>query len=677
MTLPNYLRTPNIPSHRAWNSWAADRYLEMSHLPLGVKITPVFYAASLGKTTLMGPGSDIRLGRHEPDGRLIEASFSHGGTFLDWTYTKPSPFAVTGAWKTAKFGEWGLRYWVVLALSQTDGALWHYDEAARTAYCTIGPRTVAIKATHDPLLVTAHETLDALRGEYEANGYWYLASRGDSAKVLGLRFNLEEAPENGFAIAIADRKEEAFARVATPETAAKAPSRGAALDAMADIMGWNTIWDSVNHRPYITCSRNWDLKKFGGFGFWLNDTAINAFIVAQFDADQARENLAMLLSAVTPQGNLPCIMTGNDAWVDRTQTPLISFIVWQIYLRTGNRLFIDTAYETLARNNAWIRSVRDGNGNGLLEFGSSDVGQGLYKGTKLAAKDESFMDNSPIHDEARWNEKSRTLDSEDVGLNCLVCLDCEMLAHMARALGRTEEAKQHDAHAATMRKKIGAHFWDDKRKIFANRLWSGAFVKSIAPTSFYPLLCGAASKEQTKHLLKHLDDPEKFGGTFGLPSVSRDDPAVNDNVYWRGRIWPILNWLVWNGLERAGEHDAADRLVDKSWRLFTGSWDERRLSPENYHAQTGEGLDQPDTDPFYSWSALLPFMQHTRTMSFLPWQGWQLRNEGENFTVGPVMTPLGAVTVMRKGKTLTLKRGEETVFTTDKQGRVAGPITSL
>src|SRR5947207_1451950 len=46
---------------------------------------------------------------------------------------------------------------------------------------------------------------------------------------------------------------------------------------------------------------------------------------------------------------------------------------------------------------------------------------------KIAAKDESFMDNSPIHDEARWNEKSRTLDCEDVGLNCLVCLDCEML----------------------------------------------------------------------------------------------------------------------------------------------------------------------------------------------------------------------------------------------------------
>ena len=95
----------------------------------------------------------------------------------------------------------------------------------------------------------------------------------------------------------------------------------------------------------------------------------------------------------------------------------------------------------------------------FLEFGSSDVGQGLYKGTKLAAKDESFMDNSPIHDEARWNEKSRTLDCEDVGLNALVCLDCEMLGHHRRGpWAACDEAERHEADAAELREKIGDTF---------------------------------------------------------------------------------------------------------------------------------------------------------------------------------------------------------------------------
>ena len=44
----------------------------------------------------------------------------------------------------------------------------------------------------------------------------------------------------------------------------------------------------------------------------------------------------------------------------------------------------------------------------------------------------------------------------------------------------------------------------------------------------------------------------KFGGAFGLPSVTRDDPAYGDNVYWRGRIWGPLNFWTYQALRRAG-----------------------------------------------------------------------------------------------------------------------------
>ena len=194
-----------------------------------------------------------------------------------------------------------------------------------------------------------------------------------------------------------------------------------------------------------------------------------------------------------------------------------------------------------------------------------------------------------------------------------------------------------------MRKKIGTHFWDDERKIFANRLWSGAFVKSLAPTSFYPLLCGAASKEQQKHLLGHLEDPKKFGGDFGLPSVSRDDPALADNVYWRGRIWPILNWLVWNGLERAGEYDAADRLAEKGWRLFMQQLGRAPPVPGELSSRDrrGPGPARHRSLLFLVGASAL-HRRRREVMNFSPWRGWQLRNEGEDFSFGPVMTPLGA-----------------------------------
>lgn len=671
------LLTPNVPLARAWNSWEAGRPAAMSFPPLGVSITPFGYAASVARSTLFPSGENFRFGRHATDARIVEATLTHAGTELDLRYVKATDYDLAGSWQATKFGEWGLRFWFALCLSTEDDERWHYDADTGVATVTIGPRTLALATAPAPLLVTGHDSIEALAAEYETHGYWYLESRATDAPMLALRFNFDEMPAGRFAVAIADRAdlaiERARALVATPAAEPALPRQvghaAGALDAVRDVMGWNAVWDRVNHRPYVTCSRNWDLKKFGGFGFWLNDTAVNALMLALFDPGQARENVATLLLGSTPEGNLPCLLTGNDSWVDRTQSPLVSLIVWQIFLRTGDRALLEQAFPLLARNHDWWQTARDGNGNGMLEFGSSKVGMGLYVGTRLAAKDESFMDNSPLHDEARWNEDSRTLDCEDVGLNCLVCVDAEMLANMATELGETEAAARYDAIAARMRKKIGTHFWDESRQVFASRLWSGKFVRSLAPTSFYPLLAGAANKKQKAALLAHLDDPKTFGGAFGLPSVARNDPAYPDNVYWRGRIWPILNWLVWQGLRRAGEESKALELATKGWWMFERNWHEDRLCPENYNADTGIGLDQADTDGFYSWSALLPYMMSAEIMDISPWHGWQIAN-GDNVSLGPVATPAGRIVLERNDRVVSLRQGGTVLLATNLPGRL-------
>ena len=680
MSSPSHLATPNVPLSRAWNTWTADRYLEMSFLPLGLRLTPLVYAASLGRVSRFGPGDAVLLGTHAVDGSRVDARLTHAGTVLEWSYRKVSPYDMIGSWRTLRTGEWGLRVWLVLCLSADDDGTWQWDEEAKVACCTRGPRTTALVARRPPLLVTGHHGVEAVAEEYERKGYWHLESRSSSASLLALRFNLDEAPEQAFAVAIADRPDRAIDRARSllddPQPVAEAPSADDPIAAIRDIMGWNALFDRTNHRPYITCSRNWDLNKFGGFGFWLNDTVINAFLVALFDLDQARENLSLVLAGATPEGNLPCILTGNDQWVDRTQTPIASLIVWQLWLRSGELSLLRAAWPVLSRNNDWLFATRDGNGNGILEFGSSPLGRGLYRGTKLAAKDESFMDNSPIHDEARFVADTATLDCEDVGLNCLACLDSEMLASIADALD-LPEAERYRERAARLRAIITVHFWDDRRKIFANRLWSGSFVKSVAPTSFYPLLCDALDADQRRHLLIHLEDKHAFGGSIGLPSVSRADPAFVDNTYWRGRVWPILNWLVWLGLHRAGEHEAAARLAEKGRALFFASFRDRRLCPENYNATSGEGLDQPDTDPFYSWSALLPYMAAAELMDVSPFEGWTLTNRGpDEGGLAPVLMPGGPVSVERKDGLLTLMRSGAPVLATDIAGRITGLVLS-
>ena len=60
------------------------------------------------------------------------------------------------------------------------------------------------------------------------------------------------------------------------------------LDAIRDVMGWNTVWDPVNARPYTSISRNWNEAKFGGFGVWLDDQLYAALLAGLFDPELAR-----------------------------------------------------------------------------------------------------------------------------------------------------------------------------------------------------------------------------------------------------------------------------------------------------------------------------------------------------------------------------------------------------
>jgi putative isomerase len=604
----------------------------------------------------------------------------HAGTELDLCYEKRGPFDVVGQWKARKLGEWGLRFWMVLTLSSEDGVPWTYDAATETLLAAFGYRHVAIKGSQPPLLVTAHETLEEIAAEYETHGYWHLASRAESGRVVALRYHLEEMPELRFAVAIRDAADEARQRASQLLCAevAPIPAVGAsstqhpateALDAIRDVLAWNTVYDTINRRPYVSISRNWNQAKFGGFGIWLNDQQYGAYLAGLLDGDLERENQLVALSGATPDGNLPCLLTADDAWVDRNQLPIGSFLLWLGYLRGHSRASLEVAFPTLLANHDWWWRRRDAKKCGMLSFGNSPVGTGLYRGTSIGARDESSMDNSPMHDGAGLDKESGVLGQWDVGLTSLIALDAEMLAAIAAELGERETEERLRSEAGSLKARIESVFWDDERGIFANKQWSGSFAKSVTPTSFWPLLCGAASDAQAQRLLEHLKDPSSFGGTWVLPSVSRNDPSYHDNVYWRGRVWPPLNWTVWQGLRRYGFVEEARLLALKSWELFARAWRSDRHCAENYNAETGAVLDQPDTEGFYTWGALMPAMAVSEVTDIDPWRGWTLRNDGNDLRLGPVVTPIGRSHIIIEKGRLSLRRGSRTILETTLLGQ--------
>jgi glycogen debranching enzyme len=103
-------------------------------------------------------------------------------------------------------------------------------------------------------------------------------------------------------------------------------------------------------------------------------------------------------------------------------------------------------------------------------------------------------------------------------------------------------------------------------------------------------------------------NPEEFWGEFVLPSIARDDPAFQDNDYWRGRIWAPMNFLVYLGLRNYSFDGPRRDLVRKSANLLLREWREKGHVHENYNAVTGDGDDVLSSDKLYHWGALLALM---------------------------------------------------------------------
>ena len=261
--------------------------------------------------------------------------------------------------------------------------------------------------------------------------------------------------------------------------------------------------------------------------------------------------------------------------------------------------------------------------------------------TKLAAMDESAMDNSPVHDEAAFDQGSHTLDTEDVGLNSLLVLEGELLARIAAELGRPGEARALAAGALALARRVRERLWDPDRGVYANRRWDGRFARSLAPTSFYPLVAGIATREQAAAMVAgQLLADGRFGGPWPVAGTPHDDPASLDNVYWRGRVWPPCNYLVYRGLRRYRFDEAAAWLAARSVALFERGWAGRRCY-ENANQRTGEGGDSADADPFYSWGALLPLLGELELLDLDPWDGLTAGGDGSGQASAELPGPSG------------------------------------
>ncbi|HSU99271.1 MAG TPA: trehalase family glycosidase, partial [Roseiarcus sp.] len=618
---------------RQWNTWDAKDPLAFVHLPSGLTLRFSAFSSADGRYRALGQGPGVRLLDHESDGRFVRARIAHAGAELELTYSKPDPFRVVARLRVLKLGEWGLRFWIASELGFQDlgggPPPWRPDEPWVEAE-NVEPMPPAkpprLLARHRSLFASVQSATPAVYGgayrdiatfvdDLNARGYFAPPRKEAEARWGVLRFNAQIHPEVVVAVALqSDRMAaeegagEALGAAPRPAPGDPAPTPRAAV---RDVVAWNTLWDPANHRPTTVLTRNWLTTKFSGWGVWLNDMLFHALLAGVIgDFATARANLEAALEYQSPEGNLACLRTAGEEWIDRSQSPIGAYVLWRLFEMTGDRSLLGEHFSVLLDAHRWWNERRDGNSDGLIEYGSSPTGTGAFVHTKQAAMDESFMDNAPVFDRADFDSDAHTLTMAEPGLNCLVSLEAQCLARIAETLRRPEEAASLRESAAALNGRISNLLWDSKRHVFAARHWSGAFEASVPVTSFYALLAGAASEAQARALIdRWLLDPRKFWGDRILPSSSHDDPASADNVYWRGRIWPPHLFLVWEGLRRYDRMDLAAEVAARAWAMFEPGWQDGRICRENFHRSDSAGDDSPDADSFYSWGALIPAMR--------------------------------------------------------------------
>jgi hypothetical protein len=349
-----------------------------------------------------------------------------------------------------------------------------------------------------------------------------------------------------------------------------------AHDALRNLLGWNIIYDPFNNRAITPVSRVWS-EAWGGFVLFDWDTYFTSAMFAIDDKFHAYSNAIAITNSVTPDGFVPnfASVMGNQSSFDRSQPPVGSLICKLIYSKYQDKWFLAEVYNNLLSWNRWWDKAR--NNNGYLSWGSDPVDNVKDGFSKQAAMYESGLDNSPLFDEAVFNNEKHMLDLASVDLMSFYIADCKSLAFIAGELGYEEDKTELLQRAEKYSLKL-AELWDDKTGIYRDKnLITNEFSKHLSPGNFYPLLAGVPSKEQAERMInEHFMNPEEFFGEFMLPSIARNDPGFPDNEYWRGRIWAPMNFLVYLGLRNYELPAVRKILAEKSHNLLLKEWRENR-----------------------------------------------------------------------------------------------------
>lgn len=229
----------------------------------------------------------------------------------------------------------------------------------------------------------------------------------------------------------------------------------------------------------------------------------------------------------------------------------------------------------------------------------------------------SGMDNTPRGRMGEHAVDQRPNNPDMLWLDaiCQQAFSAKTIAKLFGRVGDKENEKKWNERYLDKKDIINKLYWDEKDEFYYDiDCNTHDFYKVMTIASYWTMTSKVASEKQAKSLVKHLSNPDTFGGIVPFVSLSRSDPDYNsDGEYWRGGVWLPTAYATLKGLVNYGfykeAHDTACRLLEHIYRTYTEFephtiWE--CYSPKECKPATNEWGNRNVRPDFCGWSALGP-----------------------------------------------------------------------
>ncbi|MFD0981403.1 amylo-alpha-1,6-glucosidase [Tropicimonas aquimaris] len=200
---------------------------------------------------------------------------------------------------------------------------------------------------------------------------------------------------------------------------------------------------------------------------------------------------------------------------------------------------------------------------------------------------ELDWDTSKLHDGSPFQVV-------DPGFNAILIRSCEDLADLAERLDHPEIAAASRAMAQRGVAALESLWSDDLGQYLCYDRKIGAPILSPSVGGLIPAFA-AIPEHRAAGIARRIEELGK-SCEYLIPSHDPTAPDYDGRRYWRGPAWLIVNYMIADGLTRAGQPEIVDRIMEDSLRLI-----ERSGFAEYYDPITAE----PCGGAHFTWTAAM------------------------------------------------------------------------